>query len=270
MSSALEASVFGKSQYSSLITQERQDGNSHYLVLKEFENGDASLTTIQLKSDEKLGKGGGAKRKNTLKTEMDDDTIWKSVMRARRSVKEKGRQLCCDRMLTLTFRENVEDLEDAWTVFKYFSKLCRAHWGEDWSYIAVPELQKRGAVHFHLALRGFFNVKILRLYWQRAAGMRGGNIDITSPKKFGKNSWNPKRICQYITKYISKSDVVGFNKRRYSSGGKIPPVKKSTGWVALGLPMMKLADEILRIATRKQVMCVFESKEFFGLAYYST
>ena len=72
METASEPSVFGKSHYSSLITQEREDGNSHYLVLKEFENGDASLTTIQLNPDEKLGKGGGAKRKHKKKDEMDE------------------------------------------------------------------------------------------------------------------------------------------------------------------------------------------------------
>ncbi|OZY85473.1 hypothetical protein CBP51_00010 [Cellvibrio mixtus] len=53
-----------------------------------------------------------------------------------------------DRMLTLTFKDNLEDIDVAWDRFKYFSKLCRFRWGKRWIYIAVPEYQKRGLCIF--------------------------------------------------------------------------------------------------------------------------
>ena len=201
---------------------------------------------------------------------MDELTLQKSISRARRTVKERCMQLLCDRMLTLTFRENCEDINEAWKCLKYFVQLCRRKWPNRWAYIAVPEYQKRGAVHFHLAIHGFYNVNTLRRLWLRAAGERGGNVDITSPRRYGQNSWNPKQIARYISKYLSKADSVEFNRKRYSSGGEIPPVQKTSGFIGIGLPLVKFARVILRSATRKQISYWWESEEFFRIAYFST
>lgn len=51
--------------------------------------------------------------------------------------------------ITLTFAENVSDLDAANKEFnKYISKIKRVF--PDFKYLAVPEFQKRGSVHYHL------------------------------------------------------------------------------------------------------------------------
>lgn len=261
---------FPTNPFSELITPGRKSGNCYYVSYKQFETGDASVTLVRLNPDDKFGRGAGGKRKNKSKDQMDETTLYKSKSRARRSVAERGLQIQVDRMLTLTFRENVTDFDAAWDVFRRFIAQCRRKWPNRWAYVAVPELQKRGAVHFHLAIRGWYNVNTMRRLWLKAAGQLGGNVDITSPRKFGKNSWNPKRVCRYLTKYITKSDTVDFNRKRYSSGGKIPPVKQARGYVAIGLPVYKLASEIIRCGTRKQIARYFQCTSYFDVAYFST
>lgn len=253
-----------------LITKGRDTGNGYAISCRYYPCDEVEVTAIQLNSEDSLRRGGGAKRKTNSKDSMDAPTLAKSCARARTTVRRKALSMEADRMLTLTFRENLDDLEKAWDCFKYFSKLCRWFYKTRWRYIAVPEYQKRGAVHFHLALSGYFHVNILRKFWLRAVGKYGGNIDITSPKKFGKNSWNPKRISQYISKYIAKNDSVDFNKRRYSSGGDIQLPEPQRGWLALGVPVIKVMAEVVEKLSRRQVTTIWEAEGYFGITYIST
>lgn len=254
-----------------LITEERSTGNGHYISCRHYEKtGDVEIVGIRLDHGDSLKRGGGAGRKNKDKTCMDAATLNKSVSRARTNVRRKALSMCADRMLTLTFKENVTDIDQAWTDFKYFCKLMRKFYKEKFQYIAVPEYQKRGAVHFHLAISGFHEVGIVRRLWRRAAGCRGGNIDITSPKKHGKKSWNPRRIAQYLSKYMSKVDIVDFNKRRYSTGGKIQLPEAEKGWLALGVPVVQIMRQVIEGKTRRRLECVWESDGYFGIIYCST
>jgi len=52
-------------------------------------------------------------------------------------------------LLTLTFA-TVLRIDTAYECYSRFVKRMRAEYGQEWSYIAVPEFQKRGAVHFHV------------------------------------------------------------------------------------------------------------------------
>lgn len=254
-----------------LITPDRVVGNGHYFNVRHYPDVDeVEICAIRLDHGDSLRRGGGAKRKNTDKASMDEATATKSANRARTAIRRKCLAMGADRMLTLTFQENVTDLEESWGCFKYFTKLMRSFYKDKFSYVAVPEYQKRGAVHFHLALKGFHEVGIVRRFWRRAAGRRGGNIDITSPKKFGKRSWNPKRIAVYLAKYLSKNDSVQFNKRRYSSGGKIQLPDPERGWLALGVPVGQVMVQIVERRTRKRVETMWESEGFFGITYCST
>lgn len=228
------------------------------------------MTALNLQADESLRRGGGAVRKHTNKSEMDDSTLIKSKQRARSNIRRKCFSAGMDRMLTLTFRENVTDIKEAWNCFKYFSKLMRWRYGERWFYVAVPEFQKRGAVHFHLAISGFFEVGTVRKLWRRAVGKRGGNIDVTSPRKIKKNSWNPRRIAQYLSKYITKNETVEFNQRRYASGGNIEQPIIQRGWLALGLSMPRFARDFFKEFTRENIAVIWESSEGRGIFYCST
>lgn len=55
------------------------------------------------------------------------------------------------RWVTLTYSENMQDLERLYKDFKSFMKRVRRRWGAC-EYIAVPEPQRRGAWHMHLIL----------------------------------------------------------------------------------------------------------------------
>ncbi|MBQ9329078.1 MAG: hypothetical protein IJ225_11185 [Solobacterium sp.] len=55
--------------------------------------------------------------------------------------------------VTLTFAENVTDIDEAFDVFhKFIGKVRREEKasGRELYYLAIPEFQKRGAVHFHM------------------------------------------------------------------------------------------------------------------------
>lgn len=254
-----------------LITKGRETGNGFYISARHYAGCDeAEISAIQLTAEDSLKRGGGAGRKNKDKDSMSAVTLGKSCARAKTTIRRKALSMQADRMLTLTFRENVEDLEVAWERFKYFCKLMRFRYREKWQYIAVPEYQKRGAVHFHLCIAGYYHIQTIRRLWQRAVGMFGGNVDITSPRKFGKKSWNPKRISQYIVKYISKNDSVDFNKRRYSTGGDIQIPQPEKGWLALGVPVIAVMREVLNKLSRKQVTTIYEIDGYFGITYLST
>lgn len=260
----------GLSEHHPMITTDRDTGNAYYMSGRQYPTGDVEIVAIQLDSDDSLRRGGGARRKNDDKSAMDDVTLNKSISRARTTVRRRLLAMSADRMLTLTFRENVTDIDVAWQRFKYFVRLMRHRYRDRWAYVAVPEYQKRGAVHFHLAVTGYYHVNTIRRLWLRAVGQFGGNIDITSPKKFGKNSWNPKRIAVYLSKYITKSETVDFNRRRYSSGGDIQIPEPVKGWLALGMPVIKVMRETVESMTRKPVSMIWESDGYFGITYLST
>lgn len=52
--------------------------------------------------------------------------------------------------LTLTYAENMQDIEKADRDFRNFVKKLRYRHGKSFSYLAVREWQKRGAIHFHM------------------------------------------------------------------------------------------------------------------------
>ncbi len=170
-----------------------------------------------------------------------------------------------DRMLTPTFRENVSDLKAAWKFFNRFLRLMRDHYGE-FQYVAVPELQERGAWHFHLAVKGFYNVNLVRFFWRKAICGDGksevGAINITSPRKGG--AWQRKKLVRYLCKYLGKelvSDLV--YSRRYSSSQNISPPESYTFHIPIYIPigdaavymMTKLVDAI----SPKGVQRLFEA-----------
>lgn len=256
-------------EFHPLITPGRDTGNGFYLSARRYPSGDVEAIAMQLNADDSLKRGGGHKRKNSKKTEMTEEVLTKSLVRAKVAIRRRVLSMQADRMLTLTFRENITDISEAWGCFHYFGKLMRKSF-ESFQYVVVPEFQSRGAVHFHLAIRGYYPVQLVRKHWLRAVGQRGGNIDITSPRKAEKNSWNPKRIANYIAKYITKTDVVAFNKRRYASGGKIEIPAPICGWLALGVPVVVVLTQALNEMTDKPVAEIWEADNYFSLVKIST
>lgn len=254
-----------------MITKERESGNAWFVSARHYPTDDVEVVALRLSPEDSFRGGGGGARVNTDKSQMDESVLRKSQGRAAVAVRRKALAMSADRMLTLTFRENVEDSEEAWDCFKYFSRLMRWRFTDRWVYIAVQERQARGAIHFHLAIKGFFPVSTVRDFWLRACGHRSGNIDIASSKhEMGKRSWNPRRIAQYLAKYMTKVDIAAFNKRRYSTGGSIQLPEPVRGWMSCGLSVVSVLRQIVESKSRLQVTTVRDGEAFWPFVYVST
>lgn len=147
-----------------------------------------------------------------------------SLQRAKRSIR---RLVYCNpnlnKFVTLTFAKNVKSLPYANQQFNLFVKRVKYAY-PDFEYIAVPEFQKRGAVHYHLlcnlpfvapealaALWSFGFVKVNRIF---------GDVTL---------------VASYITKYLTKGGVDKrlFLKKKYfcSRSLKRPIIFYNDGFV---------------------------------------
>ncbi|MES2498927.1 MAG: hypothetical protein V4570_00210 [Pseudomonadota bacterium] len=144
-----------------------------------------------------------------------------AAKRAKRRVRHKCKLLQAKYMLTLTTREIITDID---VMQKYFQEFVRRiRLVGSFEYVATHELQKRGALHLHIAVANRQDYKLLWSIWHRVVGVGQGRVHVTSGNK--KASVN--RIAAYISKYISKSFLEGnLNKRKYwASKGIGEPVK---------------------------------------------
>lgn len=164
-----------------------------------------------------------------LKTKMDNRQ--KSNIRARNNL----RRLTLSNFdknstfLTLTFQENIEDLELANQVFKRFMKYMNEDLKKknlkSLKYVAVVEFQKRGSIHYHLLcnLPKYYSFTKLRNRWRQAISA----LDIA-----GTGSTKQERIDKvdnvgaYIVKYMTKekADERLIGKKMYqTSRGLVKP-----------------------------------------------
>lgn len=128
--------------------------------------------------------------------------------------------------ITLTFKENITDINLAYKRFKYFvDKIRRVK--KDFKYLGIREFQKRGAIHYHLltniecdsliipkrplkhlykpSIKKYVDLEYYAInYW----------LDGFSSAEPIKN--DPKKIIGYISKYMTKDiDNRLFTKHRY-------------------------------------------------------
>jgi len=105
----------------------------------------------------------------------------------------------CPIFLTLTMVEVVR-IEISYGLLTRFIQRLRRLYGKDFRYIAVPEFQKRGAVHFHLLAWGLpakieineSNNRTIQHVWQY------GFVDCF------RTDGSPK-LAQYVAKYMHKA-----------------------------------------------------------------
>jgi len=108
--------------------------------------------------------------------------------------------------LTLTFADNLTDIKKANYEFKKFILRFNYKLGFKVRYMAVPEFQERGAVHYHLIV---FNLPFTSGAWIEKEVWKGGGTDISLVnRQFG--SFN------YITKYFTKT----FSDSRFNKNKK--------------------------------------------------
>lgn len=131
--------------------------------------------------------------------------------RARTCIRRHIMGSACDRMLTLTYRQNFSDRNLA---DQHVTALLRIikRWHKGIGYLAVPEYQKRGAIHWHIALNQRLDAKRVRSAWNKILAESGliGNIDL---QYFP----DPAKQAAYLAKYVSKdmSDPKRGKRKRY-------------------------------------------------------
>lgn len=126
----------------------------------------------------------------------------RSSTRARATVRRLIQAGLLDHMLTLTYRENRTDARECHADLTRFLRLLRCALPDDFQYVAVFERQKRGAGHWHLAVHGWQNVKLLRALWRKVVG--DGNIDVRSWAGKGRAGECTAKLASYLSKYIGK------------------------------------------------------------------
>ena len=168
-----------------------------------------------------------AKRGESEKREENDDD---SGRRAKKNVRMCCKAIGADRMVTLTYRENMIDRDTALKHWKAFCRRLGKH--STFHYVAVIEEQQRGALHFHVAVRGRQNYVLQRSVWQRvlglgAAGEQLGQVNVRDPHRFGFGQNGAHKLASYIAKYCSKEmQARGLDQKRYfrSRGVVLPDV----------------------------------------------
>jgi len=268
MNTQVSADIQGLPHWS--FNEDQVDTVGRYALFRKYNDTQAEMVVLNVEDRRSLTRGGGAKRKNTQKSEMDAITLSKSKQRARSKVRQLSMALGVTHLMTLTQAENETSIDVSLKSFKYFNKLMRKRW-KNWAYVATPEYQSRGSVHFHLAVVGFYHANTVRKLWRRALKGKGGNVDMQAPKEF-KNirKPSPRQIAAYISKYITKDETVGFNRKRYYSGGEFTPPQIFKGFSARGLYIPKIAREIFNKLVKRHPAFMWESEDEWGVYYFST
>lgn len=167
------------------------------------------------------------KRGESDKREANDDDAGR---RAKKNVRDCCKAISADRMVTLTYRENMLDRDRAlkdWKAFcRRLGKVAKFH------YVAVIEEQERGALHFHVAVRGKQSYVLLRSIWQRVLGLGSngqqmGQVNVRDPHSFGFGVKGAHRLASYIAKYCGKDmQCRDLDQKRYfrSRGIVLPEV----------------------------------------------
>lgn len=146
-----------------------------------------------------------------------------AVKRARTMIRRWCVQNKVDRGLTLTCRpeEMVYDIASAWALIATFRR-AMAEKGQD-CFLIVPELCENGQYHFHGAIPGWVDVKVLEECW----GL--GWVMIRKPKvPKGTSARQRSRILAgYLSKYLGKdfgTDATGQDRASGPSGASASKV----------------------------------------------
>jgi hypothetical protein len=231
-------------QSDSIISYTPIDGPHWRVVVTDFREGEGELLAIRVDEPQRLSTKKKKRRKGD-RSEMNAGDLERSVHRAKRNIRHKIMMLQADRMLTLTYRyvEGREDLAAGWVDFHKFIRSVKKVM-PDFQYVAVPEYQPvSGGVHFHLAIKGYRNVNVLRRLWHKAIAIPGqtdftggnapGNVDIHY--EFKNKHRVRSKIAGYLYKYLAK-DFEGqkMNAKRYSASSDIEKPAKVVAYIPCG------------------------------------
>lgn len=233
-------------------------------------------TTEEIKEEFKRDFEAKQKVRGDRKEERRAQTLRDARNKVRRLALANFKENHC--FVTLTYAENMQDIEQADKDFKAFIRRLKKFTGlqGDLKYLAVREFQKRGAIHYHLLVNwelpalNVNNENYIR-YLECEVADRWGNgfVDIkplnkaqTKNKKY--NGKPVDNVGAYISKYMSKEydDKRLKGKKAYlSSKGLDQPIVVS-GEEALELIKLYNLDE------KKETFTNSYESEYLGKINY--
>lgn len=149
---------------------------------------------------------------NSLK-EIELKNIIRSKLECQRLAKTNIEEW--ETFITLTFEENIQDVEIANKRFKYFiDKVRRVK--KDFKYLCITEFQKRGATHYHMLCNISINDEKLMYTQEDNKEFKHVKYWIDGFSSVQEIKDNPKMIIGYIAKYMTKDiDERLYNRHRY-------------------------------------------------------
>lgn len=162
--------------------------------------------------------------KKTVKNGVHDKKSISNLARARREIIELIRLNLIPNscLLTLTYKENMQDYEKSRKDFKKFVMRLEYNFNISLRYLRVIELQERGAIHFHVIIFNseFVNIsynEIYRLWGHGAVHIRKiENLDDVTADKVG----------NYLGKYLTKSKDIAVNRKIYTTSRNLKRLEK--------------------------------------------
>lgn len=132
----------------------------------------------------------------------EEESRQRSLVRAQVNVKDRILSLGADRMLTLTYRSNMQDRPASREHLRAFMLAMKRVY-PTFKCVACVERQQRGALHWHVAIRGWLDVNLGRRLWCEIIGEpEAGQFNIT------KRVRDPRHLF-YVAKYIGKDMLEG-------------------------------------------------------------
>jgi len=131
--------------------------------------------------------------RRVFRTERRADNIVRCRDSFRRLVRANLSPVEPPALLTMTIRD-VGPVADAYGQYTVFGRDLRRRFGDGLKWVAVPEFQKRGAVHFHVLIWGLpplLPCKISRKFYYDKTG-----------KKHRKHTCPPGRSCERATRIL--------------------------------------------------------------------
>ena len=193
----------GDPKYPIYFTNQRLKITGH--IIESFTYGNPILIGKRIPSIKE-------KNVNQYKKEYSDDEIrLKSLIRAKRRIIDLintnqyewkdvyKNKICRPIFLTLTFRDNIQDLNFANNEFtkliKKFNYEILKSKKSYLKYISIVEFQKRGAIHYHII---FFNLPFIENLYDKLEKMWTWGFFNVKPVDKSEN------IGQYVSKYLTK------------------------------------------------------------------
>jgi len=198
-----------------------------YTYEKDIQHLGAKRTKTQSDSDRKdLGSNGILTERLEAWRSRRSDNKRRAVMAFRRLVLSNMVESPPPFLITCTYATNQTDLRVGYEDFKAFSRALRTRFGRGFRYIAVPEFQKRGALHFHALAWGLpedlakreRSTRLVAQFWDH------GFVDVYLTD-------GDEKISSYLAKYMSKchDDIRLFEKKTYRCSRNVfrPIVEKN-------------------------------------------